>query len=854
MMQAAGGGGGNTTSIIGTLPCSLNGGNGGNGGPALGSLAHGGGGGGGGGDGAVITAQDITVEENITGGDGGSGGQSGSNTSSNGGAGGGGGAGILFLTTATLINNNTITGGAGAFIITAGNSGAGVVSPSFLTVINTGSITGGMTTSAGSAGAGIHLNGGSILNSGTITGGNSEYYSSGIITSTGTAGANGSGGASGWHPDTPYQATAGTGILASSGNTTITNKGAIKGGELNSDSPPYPPDAYANAITFSGSGNTLILEDGYSFTGNIAAGGSDTLVLTGPTNSSFDTTTLDVLYGGSASKYTDFSTFVKNDSSTWSWTGAYDTSANGITQTPIDQGTINAGNNPITFSAGHTLTYTLNGPADTAAKLTTTGLITLGGHLEINRATGKYVPGTSYTLLEGNINNGTEFDSVSVYPLSATERYTIDYTHNVRISFKLLPLAATLKAGNPGTMAQYLDNHGPTALVENLNTLNTPELTKALNDLSPADWLHRTNMTSKAEMAQMDSAFTWANMDRVMRGTEHAIASVITKLAAFKQSFNQLFASKLHHKTTAFALNRDTDPKHLPASARVALGKATFWIQGTAGHFSQDNIADPSGLSVQGLNGNTADTSIGWDYALTSNFKVGLTTGYGHSQYKMKANGDKGSTNSARIGFYGLWQPTTAWYVNGAAYYGHHHYKSDRIMTVLPAVAHQKHQGHQVSGLIEVGRDIILPNAITLTPYVSGGALYLQENGYTETGAGLQNLAIKRHHSTTAQGKAGAQLSKLWHWNETTQVYSFAKLGVTYRHALKKHQRISGSLVGQGGQFTVTRKNKARLLVNPSVGATAFLKKDVSATLAYEGEMGSTQRNHQAMIRVNWGF
>jgi outer membrane autotransporter protein len=217
----------------------------------------------------------------------------------------------------------------------------------------------------------------------------------------------------------------------------------------------------------------------------------------------------------------------------------------------------------------------------------------------------------------------------------------------------------------------------------------------------------------------------------------------------------------------------------------------------------------------------------------------------------MKVNGDKGSTNSSLVGLYGLLKPAPAWYVNGAIYYGHHHYKSNRIMTIMPAVAHQKHVGHHVSGLVEVGRDIILPDTVTLTPYISGGALHLHENRYTETGAGIQNLAIKSRYSTTFQGKVGVQLSKLWKWDDNTSVYNFAKLGTTYRHALNKNQKISGNLVGQSGQFTVVKKNKPRLLINPSIGATAFLKKDVSATVAYEGEIGSTQRNHQAMIRIN---
>ncbi len=175
-------------------------------------------------------------------------------------------------------------------------------------------------------------------------------------------------------------------------------------------------------------------------------------------------------------------------------------------------------------------------------------------------------------------------------------------------------------------------------------------------------------------------------------------------------------------------------------------------------------------------------------------------------------------------------------------------------MTVIPAVAHQKHAGHHVSGLTEVGKDIALGKSLVLTPYVSVGALFLRENDYTEQGAGVQNLAVKSRNNTTVQGKGGVQLANLWHWHKETPVYSFARLGLTYRRALGSYQKVSANLVGQSGTFTVKTRNKNRVLANPSVGFTASLCQDLSATLAYEGEIGSNQRNHQALVRVNWAF
>ena len=328
----------------------------------------------------------------------------------------------------------------------------------------------------------------------------------------------------------------------------------------------------------------------------------------------------------------------------------------------------------------------------------------------------------------------------------------------------------------------------------------------------------------------------------------------MASLASFQNNFSQLFGSKRQNQTSRFIVAQGTDPKHLPVSARVQLGKATFWIQGSAGRFSQTNITSPTTLLAQGLDASSYDTNVGLDYALSATLKVGVTTGYSYTQHKMKINGDRGVTNSTRFGVYSVWEPAKNWYVNSTVYYGHHRFRANRVMTVIPAVAHHKNEGDHGSGLIEVGRDFTLPQAVTVTPYVSGAGLSLHENRYAETGATFQNLAVKSRHSTTLQGRTGVQIAKLWDWDDRTKVYSFAKLGVTYRRTVGKYQKTTASLVGQGGSFKVLTRNNNHLMATPSVGTTAFLSHDVYATLVYEGEIGSNQRNHQAMIRFNWAF
>ena len=484
-----------------------------------------------------------------------------------------------------------------------------------------------------------------------------------------------------------------------------------------------------------------------------------------------------------------------------------------------------------------------------------TGNATLGGTLHVIPS-GVFANGQSitYTVLTSTGLGGSSFTSVT--GTSPLFTYQANYTGtDAQLTLtKTYNISQIVTEGNLGSVANYMDTHAPASLKSRLNSLTTEQLKQALSDLDPAEETQKTDFIASIESASMATPFTWSGMDRLVKQSGQAMAALVHQVSTLKQSFTHLFGKKRQHRTVMQALSSASDPKQIPISARVNMGVTNLWIQGGVGRFSQESTMDPSSVVIQGLDGNTYDTSVGLDHAISNTLKIGIVTGYTVSQYTMKADRSKGSVNSARFGIYGLWEAPSSWYVNSAIYYGHHRFKSDRLMTFVPTIAHQRHDGHHISGLTEVGKDITLAQSIVLTPYVGVGALFLRENGYTEYGAGVQNLSVKGRNSTTLQGKGGVQLANLWHWHDETPIYSFARLGLTYRRAVGSHQKLSASLVGQGGTFTVRTRNRDRVLANPSVGFTASLCKDISATLAYEGELGSNQRNHQALVRVNWTF
>jgi uncharacterized protein YhjY with autotransporter beta-barrel domain len=219
------------------------GGLGGAGNPAGGSppVAAGGNGGIGGANGITAANFNNNVTP-IAGGDG-TAGSHGGNGGDIGGGGGGGGAGGYgaILTSGGVSSTNSST-------ILAGNGGAGGAGGAG---INDGAFGG----TGGSGGVGLQFTnvGATIVNQGSIVGGNG-----------------GAGGGNSFD-DSFFNGPAGTGGTGIVGaGLSVANSGTISGG-LSGDG------ARANAITFTGGTNTLLLQNGSIIVGNIAVTGNLTL-------------------------------------------------------------------------------------------------------------------------------------------------------------------------------------------------------------------------------------------------------------------------------------------------------------------------------------------------------------------------------------------------------------------------------------------------------------------------------------------------------------------------------------------------------------------------------------------------
>ncbi|MEO6014549.1 MAG: autotransporter-associated beta strand repeat-containing protein [Devosia sp.] len=427
-----------------------------------------------------------------------------------GGKGGDGGGGVVMANGYSVaVDVTSVTGGTGgkggdgadignpATGSKGGDGGAGVIaSGSGSVTIKTGTIRGGNGGDGGRGGIGF---GTSIAGDGGRGGYGVDVAGTGdLIIQAGTIVIGGNGGIAGvpgtTNPPAPATGLGGAGIRAS-GGTNVTVAGTVAGGWNGTNT------VQANALDFTGGGNSLTLVSGYTFNGNVVSDGTglgDKLIFGGGDNASFALSQL----GG---KFQNFSTIEKSGSSVWTLTGTSSFSGNTIiragtlvvdgsyinsaltialggtlkgqgivgTTTVNSGGTINPGNGigtlhvngALVFAAGST--YAVEGALEGAAdRLEVTGTASLNGTVLVSSALGANLfplTPSQYTILTAAGAITGTFASVDTSALAFFDGqldYSIAHAVKLTLTRNDLGLVDVAMGGNQKSTAGAIESLG----------------------------------------------------------------------------------------------------------------------------------------------------------------------------------------------------------------------------------------------------------------------------------------------------------------------------------------------------------------------------------------------------------
>lgn len=713
-----------------------NGGNGGNGGS--GSYTDFGAGGSGGNGGTAVSGESfrLTNGGSITGGAAGSdgGGAGGVGT---GGVGGTAIDGMGF----TLMNEaaGLITGGAGGGSGAGGNGGTGgtAISGTGFILTNNGSITGG-SGGAGGAGDGNFIDAGAGGNGGVaITGDGFTLTNNGSITGgNGTTGAPGGG----YNPQ-GAPGVGGVGVI-STGNATVTNAGTISGGKAN-----FGTGTQADAVDFSGGGNTLVLGNGYQFNGTVAstsgtANGGDTLALGGQTAANFDLSQI-----GSSAQYQGFNTFgsAASNTATWTLTGAL---ASGNDQqwnfqggTVVDngsggpiQGTTISGGLLMVGDASHS-SASLNGPVAVMAGGTLRGHGTINGNVTNS---GTVHPGGSIGMLtiHGNyVQNSAGTLNISVTPNDTTPGTDYDQLNvmgTAALNGNLKVLQDSGSFGNYTVGAKYQIVHASQGISGSFSQVSynplfssyiTPQVTTGTNDVTLT--LTATSPTPTPVPSDLSDY-------RLFSSGRGVSDSLFITNASGLMALNTLMdgAGKTGSSTVGFTNSR-----------QGPWGKVF-------GGFGQANQADMKHYGAV----------AGYGVAIHSNLAAQMVVGGAVVGASTKTTTDQQTVNGQSFGGFG-YAIATEGNLRISATTGAGGLQQNSTRYLYPSTVQASGQTHGwYAGLGVQGQYLIPMDQAFLVPYGRLNYLHTQLNGFAEQGAGNLNIQYGDLSTNLAAMSAGLRL------------------------------------------------------------------------------------------------
>ncbi|WP_316859305.1 autotransporter domain-containing protein [uncultured Cohaesibacter sp.] len=880
----AGGAGVSGTSFSLVTSGSVTGGSGGDGGNGGRSAVFSGGNGkigGAGGAGVSGTSFSLTNGGTLvggSGGDGGDGGRSGSGKGGNGGLGGAGGDGVSG-TSFSLTNGGTLVGGSGGDGGSGGNSGtywggcdagdgsvggtggAGVSGSAF-SLINSGSITGGNGGAGGnggyaslnttrqiggsgangaSGGAGVSGYSFSLTNSGTITGGNGGAGGSAGGSASGNAASDGTDGAGG--------------VGVTGYDITLVNSGTISGG-LSADGVTR-----ANAIEFTSGTNSLELQSGYVINGNVVADGStDTLILGGSDDASFD---LDEI----GSQYTGFEAYAKTGSSTWSLTG---TAGEAMGTFSISGGTLAV--NTVFDSAISVLDGGTLGGSGTVSDVTlysgstiapgnSIGTLTVDGDLT-------FVSGSTYEVEvddEGNSDKLTSTGTVTIKDgatLSILAENGTDDGSTYALNTDYSILSASSLSGTFSTIEEdfaYLD-----ATVSYSSDEAVLTLTRDLGS-SFADFADTTNQKNVANVIEgFGASGSLYNAIVVLPDGEPA--------DAFNQLTGEQYATLQTIMTLDSAIDRNAANQRLRSSMGGIGGSGD---QVSVGFHNEEEL--PSSLSPTpqiwaqafgnwskiGSTVNTASVTsqskgflVGMDAEMWSDWRTGAFAGYSQTSSKADSINSTADIDNIHAGLYAgtQWDAFDRMIDLNLGVSGvWHHIDSERDVAFAGFSDHltSDHNAATTQAFAEIGYIYELYEA-RLQPFLGAAIISQWSDDFTEQGG---EAALSAASATTVLGMTTLGARGDLKLGQFGDISASLTGSAGWQHAIGDVERTTKMRFASGGdRFSITGTPLDRDTAFLEAGVSFQQGEDLSLSVSYQGSFSANASEQGLRAGLKYQF
>ncbi|HMD42897.1 MAG TPA: autotransporter domain-containing protein [Candidatus Acidoferrum sp.] len=256
------------------------------------------------------------------------------------------------------------------------------------------------------------------------------------------------------------------------------------------------------------------------------------------------------------------------------------------------------------------------------------------------------------------------------------------------------------------------------------------------------------------------------------------------------------------------------------------------WVTGVGEFTSIDSTENAAGYYIE-----TGGVNLGIDYRVCSNFAIGFTTGYAHTNTSL----DNGGDIDVDVGTFGLYATAfeNGFYLDTAVTGGPNGYNTHR--TALFGSANGNTDGGEFNVLVAGGYDWKM-GGLSIGPTANFQYTYVGFTAFTESGS-LAPLQFPSQNAESERTAFGMKASYDW---KVGRVVILPEISLAWQHEYgdQSYAIVSSLASGAGASFTVNSPQVGRDSLLIGAGAAVQLNERISIYAYYDGELGRT--NYQS--------
>ncbi|WP_105746231.1 autotransporter domain-containing protein [Cronobacter dublinensis] len=291
---------------------------------------------------------------------------------------------------------------------------------------------------------------------------------------------------------------------------------------------------------------------------------------------------------------------------------------------------------------------------------------------------------------------------------------------------------------------------------------------------------------------------------------------------------------------------QDRLPPALPFGTPTPGQRLSWWTGGYV-DFGRDKD------STMRLSHTLVGVSTGVDYRFTPGFTAGVGLGFGRDVSDIGDTGTRSNGQSMSTALYASYHPNAV-FVDGLLGYSRLDFDSKRDVSETDAVARGSRGGRQFFGALASGYEFRSPQSL-VSPYGRVQVSQTRLEGYTESDAGMYNLAFAPQRFSQVTGSAGLRAERrvpvTWGAVRLQSRVEYSRLMNDTGSA-----RVGYADVGNDTwRMSLYEQNRQSLSLG--AGLDVQLPNGVTPGIAYQGTLGLDDRGSRAqtiMARMNVAF